>query len=215
MKNQIAKSTYPLLSLALILFLSCNNQPKPVQKATNTETIKYDSTYFAERNKKAIIRADSIFTGFMGLKWYSKLDEAKKYFRTSKELKIKYVVDNILYLSGSYAGGQVKDLALTFYNDKLSDVWVDFGYKSDVFYNTLKESLVKKYGEPFNLTNGCVWNFNISDSEKYKPKINLSNDREGVSLLYISKYCDKYKDEVELVNRNKEKETLKSKQKDL
>ena len=174
--------------------------------------IKKDSANVAKQEIKALMYADSIFTGFMDLKWNSSKREATKFFKTSKELKVDFIDEDVIYLKGYFAGSKVKGLSLTYYNDKLYDVWIDFGYKSDVFRETLIEGLEIKYGKAYKTEKLCIWNFGILTSVKERPKITLSEDKEGLWLLYASKYRDKYEYEKQLIKVNKEKSLIKIKE---
>lgn len=198
------------LSLILVSFVlfSCVNPPKSNQ----IESRKNDSIYYALKQEKAIRHADSVFTGFMDLKWNSSKKEAIKYFKTSKELKVDYITSegDAIYLKGSFAGSNVNSVALTYYNDKLYDAWVDFGYKSDVFQQKLIENLELKYGEAYKTGKLCIWNFSISSSKNH-PKITLSDDKEGLSLIYMSKYKAEYEAEIQRLKDNKEKSSIKVK----
>ena len=200
--------------IALLFLFSCVNPPKSNQ----IESQKKDSIYWAEKKAKAYLHADSIFTGFMDLKWNSSKKEAIKYFKTSKELKVDFlsgeddasVLGDVIYHKGSFAGSKVSSVALTYFNDKLYDVWIDFGYKSDVFQQTLIESLELKYGKAYKTGKLCVWDFDILSSEN-RPKIILVDEVEGLSLSYISKYRDAYEAEIKQIKDNKEKSSVKSK----
>lgn len=206
-----------LIILGMILICSCI-QTTPQQKSNQIESQKKDSIYCAEKKEKALIHADSIFTGFMNLKWNSSKKEAIKYFKTSKELKISVIsrelkidvdLDDDVYLKGSFAGRKVEYILLKYFNDKLHRVDVDFGYQSDIFYKTLVEKLENKYGKPYITEKFCSWDFDISTSEENKPEILISNDSEGLALIYISKYSDKYEKEEKQLKDSKEKSSIK------
>ena len=199
-----------ILSIIVLFFLfSCVNP----QKSNQIESIKSDSIYWAEKEAKTLMHADSVYTGFLDLKWNSSKKEAIKYFKTTKELKVDYITpdDNEICLKGSFAGSNVKSLTLIYFNDKLYDVWIDFGYKSDVFRQTIIEQLELKYGKANKTEKLCIWDFGISTLEKNSPKIYLSDDKEGLSLTYISKYSDKYEAEKQRLKDKKEKSMIKVK----
>ncbi len=205
---------FPSLILVSFVLFSCVNPPKSNQ----IESRKIDSVKYALIQEKAIIHADSIFTGFLDLKWNSSKKEAIKYFKTSKELKVDFItgegdatpLGDAIYLKGSFAGSKVNSVVLTYFSDKLFDVWVDFGYKSDVFQQTLVENLELKYGKAYKQEKLCVWDFGISSSVNH-PKISLSDEKEGLSLLYLSKYRDEYEAEIKRLKDNKEKSSIKVK----
>lgn len=198
------------LSLILVSFVlfSCVNP----QKSNQIESHKKDSIYWAEREAKALIRADSIFTGFMDLKWNSSKKEAIKYFKTTKELKVDFITSegDQIYIKGSFAGSKINSSSLAYFDDKLYDVGIDFGYKSDVFKQTLIEILESKYGEAYKTGIYCTWDFGISSSVNH-PKILLSDDPEGLLLLYMSKYKHEYEAEIQRLKDNKEKSSIKLK----
>jgi hypothetical protein len=199
------KHFFHIALFSLFLF-SCLNPQKPKQ----IESRKKDSIYRVEREAKAFLHADSVFTGFLDLKWNSSKKEAIKYFKTSKELKVDFIDGDVIYLKGSFAGSKVNGLSLTYFNDKLYDAWIDFGYKSDVFQQTLIEILNQKYGEAYKTGIFCIWDFGISSSVN-RPKIQLSDEKEGLSLLYMSKYRDEYEAEIQRSKDNKEKSSIKLK----
>ncbi|MDP3643841.1 MAG: hypothetical protein Q8S54_11705 [Bacteroidota bacterium] len=207
----IIKPSFILSIISLFLF-SCVNP----QKSNQIESKKKDSIFWAdfwaEKDAKAFKHADSIFTGFMDLKWNSSKKEAIKYFKASKELKVDFITSegDVIYLKGSFAGSIVKSLSLTYFNDKLYDVWIDFGYKSDVFQQTLIENLEIKYGKAYKTEKLCKWDFGIH-SEENNPIIYFSDDKEGLSLTYISKYRDEYEAEKQRLEDNKEKSSIKLK----
>jgi hypothetical protein len=203
------KKLLVILSIIALFFLfSCVNP----QKLNQIESNKKDSIYWAEKKAKAFMHADSIFTGFMDLKWNSSKKEAIKYFKTSKELKVDFITPegDVIYLKGYFAGSKVNALTLTYFNDKLYDVWIDFGYKSNVFQQTLIKNLELKYGKSYKTGKFYSWDFDISASKNH-PKILLSDDPEGLSLLYMSKYRDEYEAEKQRLEDNKEKSFIKLK----
>ena len=203
MKNSLLS-----LSVITLFFLfSCINP----QKTNQIESQKKDSIYWAEQEVKAFIHADSIFTGFMDLKWNSSKKEAIKYVKNSKDLKIESIGDDDIFINGSFAGSDVKFISLTYYNDKLFKAYIDFGYKPVVFYETLIEKLELKYGKAYKSDKVCAWNFGISNSKKNRPQIYLSNNNEGVGLSYSSKYYDEYKLEKKQLEDKKEKSSIKLK----
>lgn len=203
------KNLLLILSIIALFFLfSCINP----QKTNQIESKKKDSIYWAEKDAKALMHADSVFIGFMDLKWNSSKKELIKYLKTTKELKIDFITldGDYVYLKGSFAGSDVKSLSLAYYNDKLYQVWIDFGYKSGVFQQALIETLNQKYGEAYKTEKFCSWDFGILSSVNH-PKILLSDKRDGLSLLYMSKYRDKYKEEEKQLKNNKEKSSIKLK----
>jgi len=192
---------------------SINPQKSNVQKSNQIDSRIKDSIYWAEKGAKVILHADSVFTGFMDLKWNSSKKEAIKFLKTSKELKVDFITDDgcSIYFKGFFAGSVIKSSVLSYYNDKLYDAWVDFGYKSDVFQQTLIENLELKYGKAYKTDKVCMWDFGILSSAKNHPKIYLSDDKEGLSLSYISKYRDEYEAEKQKLKDNKEKSSIKLK----
>ena len=85
----IMKHSLILTIITLFFLFSClNPQKSNVQKSNQTDSRIKDSIYWAEKGAKAILYADSVFTGFMDLKWNSSKKEAIKFLRLQKNLKL-------------------------------------------------------------------------------------------------------------------------------
>jgi len=204
------KNSLIILSVIALFFLfSCVNPQKPNQ----IESKKKDSIYWAGKEAKAFIHADSIFTGFMDLKWNSSKKEAVKFLKTSKDLKLSFITNDggSLYFKGSFAGSKINSSSMSFYKDKLYDVWIDFGIKSEVFEQALVEKLELKYGNAYKSDKFYTWDFGVSFSETNKPQILISKDKDGLALMYISKYKKQYEAEKAQIENSKEKNSIKLK----
>jgi|GEM_PF-6772137 len=179
-----------ILSITVLYLFSCGN---PKKKLSLIELLKRDSIAWANKLAIPVIRADSIFPGFMDLKWNSSKKEAIEYFKNSNELKVDFIASNgNINLKGSFAGGKVKSLTMYYFNDKLYEVLIDFGCKSDVLYQPLLEILELKYGKAIKTEKLCAWNFGFSTLTTNHPKIYLNEDDKGLTLSFQSKYSREY-----------------------
>lgn len=146
-------------------------------------------------------------TGFLDLKWYATKQETLNYLKSINYLKVKENstlsgFDERIILTGKFANADVKQIQIVFYVDKMCIIYVEYGVKSNAFYEKLHDLLVEKYGKSIGfITEYYVWDFND------KSKIYLT-ENDGVTISYISPLSNKYDKEHRINYENEEKEKL-------
>lgn len=207
-----------ILNLLIIVFsiislTGCVNKPKPID----------DKQMMLLLLGNAYGRDSTFFPGFMGLKWYTSMEEAKTFFKQKHlDLKITRVETGSIngddiYISGKFAGQHIDLGILTFYTGKFCKANLSFLTTQDGFVEKLVEDLSKKYGEVCKSGNLYWWNVAYcKGNERIEGgQLMVTKDFDYTFIDYIAPK-NKYYDELHGKTRSEElKNKMKIKDSDL